>query len=87
MNPTSKRCVVAVADHDRVVTKYSFSLSQADTFLWLAQASLSDAVKFASLHGERSSELLVGPAIRFRLFDKLAAKRFAIALRRRRRQE
>lgn len=85
MNPTSNRYVVAIVDHDRAVTKCSFTTSQADTFLWLAQASLSDAVRFASLHGERSPELLVGPAIRFRLFDKLAAKRLAIALRRRRR--
>lgn len=83
MSQTSKRYVVAIVDHDRAVTKYSFTASQTDTFLWLAQASFADAAKFASLYGERSPKLLVGPVIRFRLFDKLAAKRFKVALRRR----
>lgn len=85
MNPTSKQYIVAIVDLDRVVTKYCFSCLQVENFAWLAKESLADAAKFASLHGERSSELLVGLAIRFRLFDKHAAKRFAIALRRRRR--
>ena len=85
MNPTSKRYIVAIVDLDRVVTKYSFTVPQADTFLWLAQSSFADAEKFASLQAERSPELLVGQAFRFRLFDKLAAKRFKVAMQRQRR--
>ena len=83
--PISKRYIVAIVDLDRVVTKRSLSDGQVDIFLWLAQESFADAARFAALHGERPSELSLGKAIRFRLFDKLAAKRFAIALRRRRR--
>ena len=84
VSPVSKRYIVAVVDLDRATTKYNLSNSQVDTFLWLAKASLSDAVKFASLHGERSSKLTAGKAIYFRLFDKLAVKKFELALQQQR---
>ena len=86
MNPTFKRYIISIVVLDRVVVKRALSNEQIEIFCWLAKESVRDAVKFVSLHGERSSELLVGKAIRFRICDPLALTRFANALQRRRRQ-
>ena len=87
MNPTFKRYMISIVVLDRVVLKRTLSNEQVEIFLWLAKESVGDAVKFVSLHGERSSELTVSKPIRFHVFGALNVKRFSNALQRRRRQK